>query len=317
MKIVILDGYCANPGDLSWEGLERLGDVTVYDRTSPEDVLERSKGAQALFTNKTVLSRETLSALPECRYIGVLATGFNIVDTKAAKELGVVVSNVPNYSTDSVAQLAIALLLELCHRTGEHSADVHAGGWKACPDYSYSLSPLMELSGKVFGVVGYGRIGKKTAEIARALGMSILQCSRTPKTPEPGVAAVSLDELLERADVVSLHCPFTGENAGMIGEAALKKMKRTAFLINTARGQLIDEAALCKALDAGEIAGAGLDVLSSEPMAKDCPLCGAKNCVITPHIAWATPEARKRLLAVSVENLSAFLSGRPQNVVNP
>lgn len=317
MKIVILDGYCANPGDLCWDGLKAFGDVTVYDRTAPEDVLARSKGAQVLFTNKTVLGRETLAALPDLRYIGVLATGFNIVDTKAAKEFGVVVSNVPNYSTDSVAQLAIALLLELCHRAGAHSADVHDGGWKACPDYSYSLYPLMELSGKTFGVIGYGRIGKKTAEIAKALGMKVLQHSRTPKPAEPGVEAVSLDELLKRSDVVSLHCPFTGDNAGMIGEAALKAMKKTAFLINTARGQLIDENALRAALDSGEIAGAGLDVLSTEPMRKDCPLCGAKNCVMTPHIAWATPEARKRLLAVSAENLAAFLSGTPQNVVNP
>lgn len=316
MKIVVLDGFCANPGDLSWDPLAQMGELTVYDRTAPEDVLARAQGAEILYTNKTVLSAETLRQLPDCRFIGVLATGFNIVDTKAAKELGIVVCNVPAYSTDSVAQLTIALLLELCHHVGAHTDDIHAGGWKNSPDFSYSLFPSMELAGKVFGIVGYGTIGRKAGAVAQALGMKVIQNSRTPKDTEPGVESVSFDELLERADVVSLHCPFTGENGNMINADTLAKMKPTAFLINTGRGQLVDEAALRHALDNGVIAGAGLDVLAKEPMAADCPLCGAKNLVMTPHVAWATPEARVRLMEISASNLAAFLSGAPVNVVN-
>lgn len=317
MKIVVLDGYCANPGDLSWEAIGAMGELSVYDRTAPEDVISRAQGAQILYTNKTVLNAETLRQLPECRFIGVLATGFNIVDTKAAKEQGVVVCNVPAYSTDSVAQLTFALLLELCHRVGAHTDDIHSGGWKRSPDFSYSLFPSMELAGKTFGVVGYGAIGRKVGAVAQALGMRVIQCSRSPKQTEPGVESVSFEELLRRADVVSLHCPFTGENANMINEQTLAQMKKTAFLINTGRGQLIDEAALRRALDEGVIAGAGVDVLVKEPMAADCPLCGAKNLVATPHIAWATPEARARLMDVSASNLRAFLDGAPVNVVNP
>jgi len=316
MNIVVLDGYAANPGDLSWDALAALGELTVYDRTAPEDVLARAQGAEILYTNKTVLSAETLRQLPDCRFIGVLATGFNIVDTKAAKELGIVVCNVPAYSTDSVAQLTIALLLELCHHVGAHTDDIHVGGWKNSPDFSYSLFPSMELAGKVFGIVGYGTIGRKVGAVAQALGMKVIQNSRTPKDTEPGVESVSFDELLERADVVSLHCPFTGENGNMINADTLAKMKPTAFLINTGRGQLVDEAALRNALDNGVIAGAGLDVLAKEPMAADCPLCGAKNLVMTPHVAWATPEARVRLMEISATNLRAFLSGAPVNVVN-
>ncbi|MDO4739941.1 MAG: D-2-hydroxyacid dehydrogenase [Eubacteriales bacterium] len=317
MKIVVLDGYCANPGDLSWEAIGAMGELSVYDRTAPEDVISRAQGAQILYTNKTVLNAETLRQLPECRFIGVLATGFNIVDTKAAKEQGVVVCNVPAYSTDSVAQLTFALLLELCHRVGAHTDDIHSGGWKRSPDFSYSLFPSMELAGKTFGVVGYGAIGRKVGAVAQALGMRVIQCSRSPKQTEPGVESVSFEELLRRADVVSLHCPFTGENADMINEQTLAQMKKTAFLINTGRGQLIDEAALRRALDEGVIAGAGVDVLVKEPMAADCPLCGAKNLVATPHIAWATPEARARLMNISASNLRAFLDGAPVNVVNP
>lgn len=316
MKIVILDGFCANPGDLSWDEIAKFGELKVYDRTAPEDVLTRAQGAQILFTNKTVLSANALRQLPECRFIGVLATGFNIVDTVAAKELGIVVSNVPAYSTDSVAQLTIALLLELSNNVGAHTQDIHAGGWKRSPDFSYSPFPSMELAGKTFGIIGYGTIGRKVGKIASALGMKVVQHSRSAKETEPGVRSVSLDELLAMSDVVSLHCPFTGDNLNMINAQTLGKMKPTAFLINTARGQLIDEAALREALDKGVIAGAGMDVLSKEPMAADCPLCGAKNCVMTPHIAWATPEARVRLLAVSAANLQAFLAGAPQNVVN-
>lgn len=316
MKIVVLDGYCANPGDLSWEAIGNMGELTVYDRTAPQDVLSRAQGAQAIYTNKTVLNAETLRQLPECRFIGVLATGFNIVDTKAAKELGITVCNVPAYSTDSVAQLTIALLLELCHHVGAHTEDIHSGGWKRSPDFSYSLFPSMELAGKVFGIVGYGTIGRKVGAVAQALGMKVVQTSRTPKQTEPGVESVSFEELLAMSDVVSLHCPFTGENGNMINADTLAKMKKTAFLINTGRGQLVDEAALREALDSGVIAGAGVDVLAKEPMAADCPLCGAKNLVMTPHVAWATPEARVRLMDISASNLRAFLDGAPVNVVN-
>lgn len=316
MKIVVLDGYCANPGDLSWDAIGKLGDLTVYDRTAPADVLSRAQGAEILFTNKTVLGADTLKQLPDCRFIGVLATGFNIVDTAAAKAQGIIVCNVPAYSTDSVAQLTIALLLELCHHVGAHTDDIHAGGWKRSPDFSYSLFPSTELAGKVFGIVGYGAIGRKVGAVAQALGMKVIQTSRTPKETEPGVESVSFDELIETADVVSLHCPFTGENANMINADTLAKMKPSAFLINTGRGQLVDEAALRCALDTGVIAGAGLDVLVKEPMAADCPLCGAKNLVVTPHVAWATPEARVRLMEISASNLAAFLSGAPVNVVN-
>lgn len=316
MKIVVLDGFCANPGDLKWDGIARFGDLTVYDRTAPEKVLSRAQGAEALFTNKTVLSAETLRALPECRFIGVLATGYNIVDIAAAKELGIVVCNVPAYSTNSVAQLTIALLLELCHHVGAHTQDIHAGGWKRNADFSYSLCPSMELAGKVFGIVGYGAIGRKVGRIAQALGMHVVQYSRSPKETESSVESVSFEELLRRADVISLHCPFNGENAGMINANSIAKMKPTALLINTARGQLIDENALAQALSEGRIAGAGLDVLCKEPMAPDCPLCGVKNLVMTPHIAWATPEARARLMEISEKNLAAYVSGAPVDAVN-
>lgn len=317
MKTVILDGYCANPGDLTWDRIAALGELTVYDRTAPADVLPRAKDADALFTNKTPLNAETLRQLPRCRFIGVLATGYNIVDIRAAKELGIAVANVPGYSTDSVAQTAIALLLEMCHRAGDHSRDVHKGGWKACPDYSYHIAPLTELAGKTFGVIGYGAIGRRTARIAAAFGMRVLQYSRHPKETGPDVASVSFETLLRESDVISLHCPFTGDNLHMIGAEQLALMKKTAFLINTARGQLIDEAALRAALDSGEIAGAGLDVLETEPMRADCPLCGCEKAVITPHIAWATPEARSRLIDISADNLISFLNGTPQNIVDP
>lgn len=316
MKIVVLDGYCANPGDLSWKKIGNLGELTVYDRTAPQDVLSRAQDAEILFTNKTVLSADTLAKLPRCRFIGVLATGYNIVDIAAAKEQGIVVANVPAYSTDSVAQLTIALLLELCHHVGAHTQDIHAGGWKRSQDFSYSLCPSMELAGKVLGIVGYGAIGRKVGAIAQALGMQVIQHSRSPKATEPGVESVSWEDLLSRADVVSLHCPFTGENANMINAQSIGRMKPGVLLINTARGQLIDESALAEALNTGRIAGAGLDVLSKEPMASDCPLCGAKNLVMTPHVAWATPEARVRLMDISAANLAAFLDGAPINVVN-
>ncbi len=316
MKIVVLDGFCANPGDLSWDEIAKFGQLTVYDRTAPEDVLPRAQGATALFTNKTVLSAEILKQLPDCKFVGVLATGFNIVDIKAARELGITVCNVPAYSTDSVAQLTIALLLEICHRVGAHTEDIHAGGWKKSADFSYSLAPSLELAGKTFGIVGYGTIGRKVGAVAQALGMKVIQNSRSPKNTEPGVESVSFDELLARADVVSLHCPFTGENANMINAETIAKMKDGAILLNTARGQIVDEQALANALNSGKLFGAGVDVLSKEPMAENCPLFGAKNLFITPHIAWATPEARARLMDISAKNLAAYVDGAPVNVVN-
>lgn len=316
MKIVILDAYCANPGDLSWEGLEKFGDLTVYDRTPADMIIERARGCEAIFTNKTPLSAETLAALPECRFISVLATGFNIVDTAYCKEHGITVCNVPGYSTDSVVQLTMALLLELCFHVGEHTSDIHAGGWKRSPDFNYTVRPLMELAGKTMGIVGYGTIGRKVARAARAFGMEVVQYSRHPKETDDFVKSISFEELLRVSDVVSLHCPFNGENRNMMNEAAFAMMKPTALLINTARGQIVDEAALRNALDSGVIAGAGVDVLSVEPMAADCPLCGCDKIVMTPHIAWATPEARVRLMDISIANLRAYIEGRPQNVVN-
>jgi glycerate dehydrogenase len=308
MKIVVLDGYCLNPGDLSWEALERLGTVTVYERTPAESIVERAAGAEVILTNKTPLTRETLAALPHLLYVGVLATGYNVVDMAAARERGVVVTNVPAYGTDSVAQLTIGLLLELCHHVGAHSEAVRAGAWTANPDWSFWRTPQVELAGKTFGCVGYGRIGAQTARIAEALGMRVVVHSRS--------RGVELNSLLEQSDVVSLHCPLFPETRGMIGASQLQRMKPSAFLLNTSRGPLVVEQELADALNAGTIAGAGVDVLSVEPPAEGSPLFSARNCVVTPHIAWATREARGRLMEIAAGNVAAFASGKLENVVN-
>ncbi|MGH9378252.1 MAG: D-2-hydroxyacid dehydrogenase [Terriglobia bacterium] len=317
MKIVILDGYTLNPGDLSWEPLGRFGAVEIHPRTPADLIGARAAGAQALLTNKAPLDAATLGALKGLRYVGVTATGVDIVDVTAARALGIVVTNVPAYGADSVAQLTIALLLELCHRAGLHSEAVHAGEWSRSQDWCFTKSPQIELAGKTFGVVGFGRIGRRAAEIARALGMRVLvstQRSKEPPAYEEFVWA-NLEELLMAADVVSLHCPLTSETRGLIDAKRLGMMKPTAFLLNTSRGALIDDHALADALNQGRIAGAGLDVLAVEPPPAGNPLFTAKNCIITPHMAWATREARARCIGAAIENLAAFHAGHPQNVV--
>ncbi len=317
MKIVVLDGYAMNPGDLSWEGLKALGDVVIHGRTAPEDILSRSAGATALLTNKTPLSADTLKKLPDLKYIGVLATGYNIVDVAAAKAQGVVVTNIPDYSTTSVAQLVFMFMLEHCHHAQAHSDAVRSGRWASNPDFSFWDYPLIELAGKTLGIIGFGRIGMQVADIAAAFGMNVLGYSRrqTDQSARRNFRWASIDELLEQSDVISLHCPLTPETAGLINRDTIAKMKRTAFLINTSRGPVIAEQDLADALNAGRIAGAGVDVLSAEPPKADNPLLSAKNCLITPHFGWATYEARVRLMDIAVNNLKSFLGGNPVNTV--
>ena len=311
MKIVVLDGYAANPGDLSWAPLEALGELTVYDRTPADQIAARIADAELVLTNKAVLSRELIAGAKKLRYIGVLATGYNVVDVAAAKELGVVVTNIPAYSTDSVAQLVFALLLEICHNVGHHSQAVHAGRWSANQDFCFWDTPLIELAGKTMGIVGYGRIGHKVAEIARCFGMNVIAWTRTPRDPE----CVSLDELLERSDVISLHCPLFPETKNLINRDTIAKMKDGVILINTSRGPVVNDADLREALESGKVYAAGADVSTVEPIPADSPLLGAKNMFLTPHIAWATFEARERLMDIAVKNVEAFLAGTPVNTV--
>lgn len=312
MKIVVLDGYAANPGDLSWAPFERMGELCVYDRTVAEDVAQRLADADIALTNKTVLSREILSAAKNLKYVGVLATGYNVVDVTAARELGITVTNIPAYSTDSVAQMVFALLLEICHHVGDHSRAVHAGRWSSNPDFCFWDTPLIELAGKTLGIVGYGRIGKRVAEIARCFGMNVIAWTRTPRDPE----CVSLDELLAQSDVISLHCPLFPETQHLINAETIAKMKDGAILINTSRGPVIDEQALAVALQNGKLYAAAADVATVEPIHADNPLLGLNNMIFTPHIAWATGEARKRLMEIAVSNLEAYLNGTPVNVVS-
>jgi glycerate dehydrogenase len=313
MKIVVLDGYTENPGDLSWGGLEALGELKVYDRTEPKDILTRIGDAEAIYTNKTPLTRETLSQCKCLHFIGVLATGFNVVDVQAAKELGIVVTNIPTYGTAAVAQFVFALLLEICHHVAHHAAAVQDGRWTSCPDFCFWDYPLIELAGKTMGIIGYGRIGKNTAQIARAFGMKVLAYDSYVKDP----ACVPLDEVLAGSDVISLHCPLSNENAGMINEQTIARMKDGVILINTSRGPLVDEEALARALKRGKVNSAAVDVVGMEPIRPDNPLLGIPNCLITPHIAWAPLESRARLMAIAVDNLQKYLDGTPQNVVNP
>ena len=314
MKIVALDALQLM--DLDWSGLRAIDPgLVTYDATAPEGVVERAKDAEILLVNKVKLTREVLEQLPALRYVGVLATGYDNVDCAAAREKGVVVTNVPGYSTDSVAQLVFALLLELCHQTGHHSDTVKAGRWANQPYYCYWDSPLIELAGKTMGIFGLGKIGRRTAQIAQAFGMKVIACSRTKKDV-PGVTWVGFDELLRESDVLSLSSPLTDQTRGLINKDALSKMKKTAFLINTSRGGLLVEQDVREALDAGVIAGAAVDVLSTEPPKADNPLIGAKNIVITPHIAWATTEARTRLLEIVRGNIAAWQAGNTQNQVN-
>jgi glycerate dehydrogenase len=317
-KIVVLDGYTLNPGDLTWEGFERLAPIEVHDRTEPSKIVERAKDASFVLVNKVPLSAETLAQLPKLRYIGVLATGYNVVDVKAAKERGIPVSNIPTYGTASVAQHVFALLLSLSNRAQAHADATRAGSWTTSKDWCFTLTPLMELSGKTLGVVGFGRIGRNVGEIGHALGMRVIAFDSVQTNPPafPGFRFAPLEELLAESDVVSLHCPLFPETQGMINENTLRLMKPTAFLINTSRGPLIVDQAVADALNEGRLAGAGLDVLSVEPPPASNPLLTAKNCLVTPHIAWATKEARARLMQLAVENFAAFLQKAPQNVVN-
>jgi len=314
-RIVVLDGFTLNPGDLDWRELAALGELTVHERTGAAQVVERATGAEIVLTNKTPISAEAMAQLPGVRCIGVLATGHNVVDTAAAKGRGIPVCNVPGYGTASVAQHVWALLLELTQRAGHHAASVRDGRWSASPDFCYWDFPLIELAGLTLGIVGYGEIGRAVARIGRAFGMEVVATTRTAR-PGTDVPLISLDELFARADVITLHCPLTPETQGMVNAARLASMKPTAFLINTSRGPLVVEADLAAALNAGKIAGTALDVLAVEPPSSDNPLLTARNCLITPHIAWATHAARARLMAVVVANVKAFLDGRPANVVN-
>lgn len=317
MRIVVLDGYTLNPGDLSWGALESLGSCTIHDRTPPERVVERAREAEILFTNKVVLGRAELEQLPRLRYIGVLATGYNVVDVAAAAERNIMVTNIPSYGTRSVAQMTFALLLELAQHVGHHAQTVRDGRWTQSKDFCYWDYPLVELEGLTFGLVGFGRIGRAVAEVALAFGMKVLAHDAVaPAASVSGVTMVDLESLFSQSDVVSLHCPLTADNKGLVNSARLSLMKRSAFLINTSRGPLVNEVDLAAALNAGRIAGAGLDVLAVEPPRPDNPLLAAKNCLITPHIAWATAAARRRLMDIAAGNLRAFLAGAPVNRVN-
>ena len=318
MKIVVLDGYTLNPGDLSWDALKALGDVEIYERSNPAEVLERATGADILLTNKTPLGKDILEQLPVVKFISLLATGYNVVDVQFAKQKGIVVSNVPGYGTASVVQMTFALLLEFCLHVQRHSDAVAAGRWSSSKDFCFWDYPLVELQDKTLGIIGFGDIGKKVADVASAFGMQIVANSRTQSDQghRKNFKWVTLDELLRQADVVSIHSPLTPETTGLINKQTLQLMKPSAFLINTSRGPIIVDQDLADALNNGTIAGAGIDVLSAEPPTADNPLLKAKNCIITPHISWATKEARARLLDIAVNNVKAFLEGKAVNVVN-
>ncbi len=318
MKAVILDGFTTNPGDLSWDWLKEKCELTVFDRTPSDKILERCAGCDIVITNKTPLTKDTLSKLPDCKFIALLSTGYNIVDHEYAASRGIPVSNIPTYSTAAVAQLTFSLLLELTNKVAMHNAAVKNGEWTSCADFCFWKAPLEELLGKTFGIIGFGKIGQTVANIAAAFGMKVIACTANPDKYKDckNVEFTELNVLLERSDVVSLHCPLTEKTQGMVNSDFLGKMKKTAYLINTSRGPVLDEAAVAAALKSSKIAGAGVDVLSTEPPKADNPLLACENCIITPHIAWAGFETRERLLSVLKENVSAFLNGKPINTVN-
>jgi glycerate dehydrogenase len=317
MNIVVLDGYTLNPGDLTWKDLESLGRCTVYDRSLPKEVVPRAKDAEIVLTNKTVLSSEVIKQLPKLKYIGVLATGYNMVDIEAAHDLGIPVTNVPAYGTQSVAQMVFAHLLNLTQHVAHHAETVRSGRWTSNPDFCYWDMPLIELMGLTMGIIGFGSIGQATAKLALTFGMKVLAYDIiTPSSIPQGCQFVELDDIFRLSDVISLHCPLTPQTKKIINKERLELMKKTAFLINTSRGPLVDEQALAQALNNERIAGAGLDVLSEEPPSENTPLLKARSCYITPHISWATHAARQRLLQVVVDNVASFLAGKPQNVVN-
>lgn len=316
MKIVVLDGYAANPGDLSWDGMKALGECVIYERTAPEQVLERAAGAEVILTNKVVITAEHIAALPDLKYIGVLATGYNIVDVEAARNRGIVVTNIPAYSTDSVAQMVFAHILNICLQVQHYTEEVRDGRWTSSPDFCFWDTPLMELSGKKLGIVGLGHTGSATARIAIGFGMQV--CAYTSKSHFqliPEIKKMELDELFRECDIVSLHCPLNEQTRGMVNAARLKTMKPTAILINTGRGPLVNEQDLADALNNGTIYAAGVDVLSQEPPCADNPLLHARNCFITPHIAWASGEARQRLMQIAVDNLNGYITGKVVNNV--
>ena len=318
MNIVILDAYALNPGDLSWDQMSNLGDTAIYDRTPAELVVERSKGAQILIVNKSNITREVIYSLPELRYIGVLATGYDVVDTVAATERGIIVTNVPAYSTDSVIQMVFALLFELCTNVKAHSDAVHNMEWSKNVDFCFWKYPLTEIAGKTMGIIGFGKIGQRVAQVAKAFGMNVIVYSRT-KIESTGISEiewVSFDDIFKQSDILTLHCPLTDSTKGIVNKDSLKLMKSSAFLINTSRGGVIAEQDVADALNKGIISGAGVDVLSTEPPKADNPMLSAKNCFITPHIAWATNEARQRLMDIAASNMKAFIDGNPVNKVN-
>jgi glycerate dehydrogenase len=315
MKIVILDGYTINPGDLNWNGIKDLGECSVYDYTPPETAVERSKNTEAILTSKVIFNREVIEQLPTLKYIGVLATGYNVIDTEATKQAGITVTNIPAYSTESVAQMVFSHILHFVQNISVHSESVKRGDWAKSIHFSYHLTPQLELAGKTLGIIGFGQIGETVAKIGLAFGMKVIYNNRSKKRTSLKASQVDLDTLLMKSDFISVNCPLTEDNKEFINNLAINKMKAGAFLINTGRGQLINEKDLADALNEGRIAGAGLDVLSSEPPKPDNPLIHAKNCWITPHIAWATFEARKRLINIATENLKAFIEGNPVNVV--
>lgn len=320
MKIVVLDGHALNPGDLSWQGFEAYGEVVVYDRTSytnKQEIIERIGSAEAILTNKTPIDEEVLAAVPQLKYIGVVATGYNVVDIAAARKRGIPVTNIPAYGTDAVAQSTFALLLEIANQVGVHNQSVHQGDWQNSIDFTYWKTPLMELRGKTIGLIGYGEIAQATATIAHAFNMQVIYWNHRAKEAQAEWAQqVSLEELYHQSDVISLHVPQTAETEQMINQEAIQQMKDGVILLNTARGGLLDEAAVAEALNVGEIYAAGVDVVSKEPMAADNPLLKAKNCFITPHIAWAPVETRERLMGIAVDNFAAFIHGTEKNVVN-
>ena len=317
MKIVVLDGYTLNPGDLSWDALAALGETAVYDRTPADQILARIGDADAIYTNKTPLTRETIQACPNLKFIGVLATGYNVVDVAAAKERSIPVCNVPTYGTAAVGQFAIAMLLEICHHVAHHSEAVHEGRWSGNIDWCFWDYPLIELEGKTMGVVGFGRIGQRTGEIAKALGMRVLAYDAYQNDAGKAIGTyVDLDTLLKESDVISLHCPLFPETKGIINAASIARMKNGVILLNNSRGPLIVEQDLADALNSGKVYAAGLDVVSEEPISPNNPLLSAKNCFITPHISWAPKESRARLMNIAVDNLSNWMNGKPTNVVN-
>lgn len=318
MRIVVLDGYTLNPGDITWDGLRALGELTVYERTKPEEVVERIGDAQVVYTNKTPLTRETFEACKNLQFVGVLATGYNVVDIKAAREKNIPVANIPTYGTAAVAQFAIALLLELCHHIGEHSECVKRGEWSKNKDWCFWNYPLVELAGKTMGIIGFGRIGQETGKIAQALGMKVYAYDqhKNQDLESADCQYVDLDTLLSQSDVISLHCPLLAETEGIINKENIAKMKEGVMIINNSRGPLIVEEDLRDALNSGKVAGAAVDVVSTEPIRMDNPLLEAKNILITPHISWAPRESRQRLMDIAVENLKCFIEGRPRNIVN-